>query len=266
MNKHLGWKLVALAVVLGWTASAQASVTRLQSMGANPAGLGIGKTAQFVEGMVAIDDSTNIFALPGTLMFYPSLATMDNVTWSETNGASGMFGFHYALGEYTIFALYGGTGTNSIAQTESTTVGGSQTAIGAAGGVVGDGTLPANEGDNAPNLNGEMWFGALFAHDLGGLRLGAGLHMFSANHEITEPVNASAEASNWAMDLDLGLGLDFETEDSLDFGLGIRYGDFAYKGQNGSGGTDPAAYFSSATHFGFDLTGRGSFSCSKGPS
>ena len=170
-----------------------------------------------------------------------------------------MFGFHYALGEYTIFALYGGTGTNSIAQTESTTVGGSQTAIGAAGGVVGDGTLPANEGDNAPNLNGEMWFGALFAHDLGGLRLGAGLHMFSANHEITEPVNASAEASNWAMDLDLGLGLDFETEDSLDFGLGIRYGDFAYKGQNGSGGTDPAAYFSSATHFGFDLTGRGKF-------
>ena len=259
MSKHLSWKLVALAVVLGWTASAHASVTRLQSMGANPAGLGIGKTGQFVEGMIAIDDSTNIFALPGTLIFYPSLATMDNVTWSDTDGASGMFGFHYALGEYTVFALYGGTGTNSIAQTESTTAGENSNAITAAKGVVGDGSLPVEEGSNAPHLDGEMWFGALFAHDVGGVRLGAGLHMFSANNQMTLPAEVAGESSNWAVDVDLGLGLDFETEDSLDFGLGIRYGDFAYKGPVPGGTAEPANYFTAETHFGFDFTGRGKF-------
>lgn len=265
MGKHLFRVGMIALMTFIWCSTASASLTRLQSMGANPNGLSVGKSGQYIEGVVAIDDSTNIFTLPGTLALYPSLAIIDNMGWTDDGGATGMFGFHYALGEYTVMALYGGQGTSSFGLSQSTTVGGSASALEAGGGALGTGDNPAEGGvENEPNLVGNLWFGALFAHDLGGVRLGLGLHMFSANNEIVLPQADSGESSSWQMDLDLGLGLDFDTEDSLDFGLGLRFGSFEYTGQTINQPGQKLAFYTPEHNFGIDFTGRGKFALFEG--
>jgi len=265
MSRHLFRLSLAGALILLWSTNATASLTRLQSMGANPNGMSVGKSGQFIDGVVGIDDSTNIFTLPGTLALYPNMAIMDTLTWDDNSGATGMFGFHYALGEYTVMALYGGQGTSSLGLSSSTTAGGSATALEAAGGSLGDGSLPSETGNqDNPNTVGNLWFGALFAHDLGGIRLGLGVHTFSANNEITLPETSMGEASNWGMDVDLGLGLDFDTEDSMDFGLGLRFGSFTYTGQTINEPGNALAFNTPQTNIGFDLTWRGQFALFEG--
>ena len=258
---------VFLVTVLGfvWIGAAEASLTRLQSMGANGNGLSLGKSGEFIEGVVAIDDSTNIFSLPGTLALYPSLAIMDGISWSDTEGATGMFGFHYALGEYTVMALYGGQGTSSLASSTGPTRAGAASASNAAGASAGDIAIPSEFGEqNQPNLTGDLWFGLLFAHNLGGIRLGGGIHTYSASTEVVLPELQVGETSNWAIDLDLGLGLDFDTEDSLDFGLGFRFGSFDYTGPISEQPGVPIAFYTPYTNIGVDFVGRGKFALYEG--
>ena len=203
--------------------NAHASLTRLQSMGANPGGMGMVQSAEYVDGALAIDDSSNVFVLPGTLALYPNLAIMDDLTWADDTGATGMFGFHYALDEYTIMALYGGQGRSALASSRPGTLAGGVgvNALEAAGGINSpDGKFIDGNGEGiSPDLTGNLWFGVLFAHDFRGLRLGASLQSYTDNQQTTLPEAQAGEMSNWLMDVDLGLGLDFDTEDSLDFGL-----------------------------------------------
>ncbi len=253
-----------------WTFQAHASLTRLQSMGANPGGMGMVQSAEFVDGALAIDDSSNVFALPGTLALYPNIAIMDNLSWSDDVGATGMFGFHYALEEYTVMALYGGQGRSALASSRPGTLAGGANAlegangVGSADGVFIDGTA---EGQS-PDLSGNLWFGILFAHDFGGLRLGASVQSYTDNQQTTLPEPQAAEMSNWLMDVDLGLGLDFDTEDSLDFGLGLRFGSLKYTGPTTFRGEDLAeaeiAFYTPYTNFGFDFMGRGQFQLTEG--
>ena len=265
MGKHLFRVGMIAVMTFVWCSTASASLTRLQSMGANPNGMSVGKSGQYIEGVVAIDDSTNIFALPATLTNYADLAIIDNLGWSEQVGTTGMFGFHYALEEYTVMALYGGQGTSSFGLSQSTTVGGSASALSAGLGVLGTGDNPAEgQVENEPSLVGDLWFGALIAHNAGGVRLGLGLHMFSASNEVVLPEVNSGESSNWQMDIDLGLGFDLLTEDKMDFGLGFRFGSFEYTGQTINQPGQPLAFYTPHNNFGVEFTGRGQFALFEG--
>jgi hypothetical protein len=265
VHRALSTALVVAVASLLATQTAWATGTRVRSMGAfhgvPTAGFNMTNYPSFVEGWLAYEDEVNIFFLPATLTHYGNRAMIDELqgNFAELDGfPRARFGFHYSITDFTVIALYGSNAETGVGMTRPST-GGESAFSAVTGNDQGDNTDPTN-----PDLMADLVASALFAHDFGGIRFGAGLHVWSDSFERKAPSSDIRDVSTWLVDIDLGLGLDFVGDNSLDFGLGIKFGSFTSVGTiqvpSGNQQVDQDFdYFKPETNFGIDLNARGMF-------
>lgn len=254
-------RILAVAIMSGLllvcAGSAFATGTRLNSMGAAGAYF-VGEFPVFVTGNLAIEDEANIFQLPATLTKYGNRVMIDELQGTFDTFGGARFGIHYSISDYTVLAVYGsnvdagvGLGAPFGAPYQPTSpflAGGQTTAAAAAG--VGNPAGDASGGN--PDLTADYKGSIMFAHDIGGFRFGAGIHIFGDSAKVEAPNEAIQDIGVLVMDFDLGVGFDFMGDNSLDFGIGIKFGTFDYILP-----PQEKEYYGPETNFAIDLTGRG---------
>ena len=235
--------------------------TRVKSMGANGNGLDLGDKGGFLSGYITIEDEVNALFLPSTLVDFGSLAMIDSMSWVD-GVVTGRFAFHYALGEDTVIAFYGGQEESVIVGSTSSTAGGSVNAAGVVGIAdphASEGSLPSSTSQGSPDLTGQMWWGVLGAHNFGDWRLGSSLFVFYDSVRMDHADAPGAETSNWVLDYRLGAGFGVgDTE--IDIAAGFQYKDFAISGPQlpADGGDEEQefSYFTPYQNFAIDMTAR----------
>lgn len=257
--------LVTAAVLMMVASSAWASGTRIRSMGGRfvlpSAGtnFNISTAPEMAEAWLAYDDEINIFMLPATLTKYGNRAMFDELSIAAENGdptvlgeyPRARFGFHLNLTEYTVLALYGSNADVGVAAiTPNTNFGGPS-----AGGYT---TADAAANGEGVDLSADLKLSMLIAHDLGGVRLGLAFNVWGDSFSIEAPDDQAAQVDALVIDFDLGLGLDFTGDNSLDIGLGLRFADFTSTGTFAVGGVPQEVnFFEPETNFGIELNARG---------
>jgi hypothetical protein len=231
--------------------------------GSPGAGFQITGYPQFAESWLSYEDEVNIFALPATLTRYGNRAMFDEVSgnYEEFGNAypRARFGFHYSITDYTVLAFYGSNADTGVASSRPYTNADRPSAADHASG--GASAEELARLDLTADLKGSI----LFAHDLGGVRLGLAFNAWGDSLQIQAPDSAVSDVSVLTIDFDLGLGLDFTGDNSIDFGLGLKFSTFdATSTISVAGAPQEVTLFEPETNFGIDFNFRGVFSFFQG--
>lgn len=256
--------LAASSLVALGASNASATGTRLRSMGAihgvPTAGMNLTAYPVFAEAWLAYEDEANIFYLPATLTRYGNRVMIDELSgnYAEFGNAypRARFGFHYNITDFTVLAFYGSNADVSVASTRPFTNAGGPSA--------GDHTISAGEAGNV-DLTADLKGSIVFAHDLGGIRLGMAFNAWGDSLQVEAPAGAVSDISVMVIDFDLGFGLDFTGNNSLDFGLGMKFSTFdATTSQVNEGAPQEITLYEPETNFGIEFNFRGIFNFFQG--
>ncbi len=169
---------------------------------------------------ITVDDESNFFAFPSTLVDNGNIAFADRL-----NASTGGFGLHYSLTKNAVFAIYGGNDRAFpwISRREPTVV---------------DET-PGSDSGNSSSWNSTDFKGAFgLALDLKSLKWGILLALYSADPpEDGDWGDEGLWGPMFGVDLTTGVGLKFGSS-SLDLAVGLEFGSVTFAPENSDDQTD----------------------------
>ena len=230
MNRNFLMAAAAAAMTVLLTSSAFATETRINSLS--------GSEKQFT-----IKDQSNSYLLPQMLVFFGNQVDVDN-----THGADyGTMNVRYKLTDEAVLLVYGKRPKGQPLATRGALF------PAAAGGANSAASVSGYASGAIENTSQQ--FGAGFATLVGdGLRLGATLEI--GGRRADGPAGTT-ENNNTYFGVNLGLGIEINETNNLDFGLSFDFGTFTDI-QTVPGGA-PLEYFIASGIYNIGLLAKGSF-------